>query len=507
VTIDAPNTNVPDVPADNRDFQDAPVGVLDTTEAGPRIIRGGALRVVGYVIGLVLSVGSSALAFRHLGVIDTGRLITVLALATIVGGLSDLGLSSLGIREYAVREGEDRWRFMRNLLGMRLAYTVVGVALATWFGLLAGYPEAMVLGIGLAGVGILLTAVQQSLAIPLSTELRLGWVAALQLLVQAGTAVGYVLLVVAGAELLPFFGVQAAAMLPVLVLTLVLVGRAAPKLALFDLRAWLRIMRQMLPYATAVVFYILYFRIAVVAVSLLSTGEEAGYYGASFRILDALTLVPPLLASSAFPLLARTARDDRDRFVYAVQRLTEGMLIVGIWMGLSLFLGADFAIDVVAGDEFERSVPVLRIQAFAIVGTCLLAAWGYALLSLGRERAIMVSNLASFALAAGTSLVLIRSEGAIGAAVALTVAELGLALGYGVSVVRARPEVAVALKLVPRVLLSATAAVAIPMALSLPALPAVLVGTALYAAGLTVTRAIPWEVRDALSGFRTDSRG
>ena len=47
--------------------------ILDTPEAGPRVIRGGMLRVGGYVLGVVFGVVSSALMFRHLGVVDTGR--------------------------------------------------------------------------------------------------------------------------------------------------------------------------------------------------------------------------------------------------------------------------------------------------------------------------------------------------------------------------------------------------------------------------------------------------
>ena len=47
--------------------------------------------------------------------------------------------------------------------------------------------------------------VQQSLTIPLQAHLRFGWVAAFQLLFLLGVAVEAVVLVVAGAGLLPFF--------------------------------------------------------------------------------------------------------------------------------------------------------------------------------------------------------------------------------------------------------------------------------------------------------------
>ena len=188
-------------------------------------------------------------------------------------------------------------------------------------------------------------------------------------------------------------------------------------------------MRDVAPYAVAVVFYVLYFRFAVIAVSLLSTEEETGYYGAAFRVIDVLAALLPLLASSAFPLLARAARDDRQRLRYALGRLSQGMFILGAWLAVGSGLGASLAIDVVAGPEFEPAAEPLRIQAFALLGTSLLAVWGYGLLSLtaapgdhGRQPRLVRRCRSSQPRPR-------PRYGAIGAAVALTVAELSLAVG------------------------------------------------------------------------------
>src|SRR5690606_37176488 len=95
--------------------------VLDTPEAGPRVARGGALRVAGFVVGLACSVIAAALVTRHLGTVDYGRYQTVVALVTIIQAVTDLGMTTLGLREYVQRRGEERTTFMRVLLGLRLA--------------------------------------------------------------------------------------------------------------------------------------------------------------------------------------------------------------------------------------------------------------------------------------------------------------------------------------------------------------------------------------------------
>src|SRR5271154_1178893 len=77
--------------------------LLSTSQAGPAAVRGGAFRVGGYIVGALVSAISAALLFRYLGVVDIGRYVTALSLVAIVGVLSDLGLTAVGVREVSIR--------------------------------------------------------------------------------------------------------------------------------------------------------------------------------------------------------------------------------------------------------------------------------------------------------------------------------------------------------------------------------------------------------------------
>jgi O-antigen/teichoic acid export membrane protein len=478
-------------------------GILDTPQAGPKVIRGMAIRGLGYAVSVLFGVVSAAIALRYLGVVDSGRLITVLAIVTIAGGISDVGLSSLALRDYATRQPLERDDAMRNMLGLRLALAVAGLLAATAFTAVAGYPAVMVLGTLVASSAVLVGVVQQNLAVPLSASLRLGWVTVLALLGHVGVAIGFIILSLVGAGLIAFYTVPTLALIPALVVTFMLVRRTVPVLPAWKLGVWRRTLRDILPYSVAALFYILYFRFAVISVSLLSSEEETGYYAASFRIIDVLTLAPALLVSSAFPLLARAGRDDLGRLHYAIGRLTQGILILGLWIALVVGLGASIAIDVVAGSDFEPAVDPLRIQAVALVGTSLVAVWGYGLLSLRRHRAIMFANVVPVAVAGGLSIALVPRFGAVGAAVALTAAELSLAAAYGLALGRSDAALLRRFGSVPRIVLAAGLALAVPVALGLGDVTSVLVATAIYAIALVVLRAVPSELKEALLGGLT----
>jgi O-antigen/teichoic acid export membrane protein len=467
--------------------------VLDTPLAGPAAVRGGAVRAVGYLIGVVLSVGSAALLFRHLGVDDAGRYVTALSLVTIAGGLSDLGLTAIAIRELSVRDSAARQRFVRNLLGLRTALTGVGIAGVTVFAVVAGYPPAVVWGTALAGVGLVVLNLQGTLGAGLTVQLRLGWVTMADLLRQVVTVLGIVVLVVAGASLLPFLALQIPAALAALVLTAALVRREMPLRPAFEWAEWRALLREVLPFAAAAMLGIIYFRLAIVLLSLISTSEETGYFSASFRVVEVLVAIPQLLISGAFPIFARAARDDHARLAYGVQRTFEASLVIGVGAGLLLILGAPFAIDVVAGSEFAPSIGVLRIQAVALIVTFAHVAWVYALLSLHRYRAILILSVSGVVLNGVTVGIFGSMYGAKGAAWATAGVDVFQTVLIGVAVAMVSRELRPSLARVPSVCVAAAAGAAVALLTGLPSVVQAALGGAIFLAVALVLRAVPEE--------------
>jgi O-antigen/teichoic acid export membrane protein len=478
--------------------EDGQPDILDTSAAGPSVIRGGMWRLAGYVLGALVTVASSAVVIRHLGVIDTGRFLTVTALLAIVSTVSDLGLTGFAVREYSTGERANRRRFLRNLLGIRLVLALGGLLVAVLFGVLAGYPTVMVLGTIIAGCGMVFVVLQDGCAISLQVGLRFRWVAGLQLAIQVGAAAGAVLLAVAGAGLLPFFVLQLPVVIPVLLATMVVGGHDSRLMPSLDIGEWRRMVMRILPYSAAAVLAVVYFQIAQVMVSLLSSSKQTGYFGVSFRVLAAFTLLPPLIVSTALPLLARAARNDAERFDYASRRLVETMVLAGGGLALTLFLGAGLAIHVVAGPGYGHSVEVLRILAVALLGTFVIAARGYALLSLDRLRAMLVSTGIALLVVICVGVPLISAYGATGAAIALVAAELSLAMGYELSLSHQRPQAKLDPGHILRAGLALVVAGAVALVLGLPALASALIGLTIYLAALIVFGVVPTEIYQAL---------
>ena len=382
---------------------------------------------------------SASLLFRYLGVVAIGRYVTAVSLVAIVGALSDLGLTAVGIRETSIRPPGERWRVARELLGLRITLTIIGGVVITAIAA-ATYSATLAVGVALASVGLLLQATQDNFALPLLVGLRLGWVAALDLLRQVLTTVIIILLVLAGAPFLSFLAISIPVGAVVLIGTAWLVWETRSLTPVFSWSSWRSLLAPILPYTFAVAAAALYFRVSIILVSVLSNARQLGYFAASFRIIEVLVPVAALLVGSAFPIFARAARDDHDRLGYSLGKVYEVSVIVGAWVAVSIAVGAPLAIAIVGGAKFQPAAPVLAIQGVGLGVMFVSAVWANGLLSLGSYRQILLINVAALALNALVVALLVGLDGARGAAIGTVIAETVAAVVLAAAVIRAGPS-------------------------------------------------------------------
>jgi O-antigen/teichoic acid export membrane protein len=471
--------------------------VLDSPEAGGKALRGSVVRAGGYGIGLLLGLISAPLLIRHLGVVDFGRYITVAAVVGLVSGVTEGGLNAMALREYARHDGEARTAVMRDMLGMRIVLTTLGALGAVAFSAIAGYDSEMVLGTVGGAIALLFLTSQDFLAVGLQGELRFGLVTVAELLRQITLTTIIVALVLAGAGLVPLLWAPLPAGIVGVAFAALLVRHRMPLRPAFDWQRWRPLLIDTLPYAVAVAIGIVYFRAAILVSSLVATPEQVGYFATSFRIVEMLLGVPALIVGAAYPILARAHVTDSSRQTSALRRILELAFMAGAFLALLTALAAPFAVHLLAGKDFDPSVPVLRIQGLALAANFVAVAASYGLLSSGRNRSILAANALALTSTVVLNLVLASQFGAKGAAIATSGAEWLLAAALVTAVVRAHPELRSAARIVVPVAI-ATAAGAAAIAIPAPSVIQTAVGGLVFLAVIALLRRFPPEVAETL---------
>jgi O-antigen/teichoic acid export membrane protein len=401
--------------------------VLSGPDIADRVVRGGALRAIGFGVVNLLGVVSSVVLLRHLGVSDFGRYGTVIALVAIVSGLADAGLNMTGSRELALLpSGPERRRLLGALLGVRLLLLVVAALAALAFAAAAGYDSEMLAGTALAATGALLVGAQSTLALPLVVNLRNGLVTLSEILKQVILVVGIVVLAAAGAALTPFFAVQVLVGVGALLSVPFLVARtdlAWPSFSREDVR---RLAIVALPVALASIVTAFYVRTLIVLASLLTSEYETGLFVTSARIMEMIGGVALLVVGVILPVATVAARDDRGRLRYVLAHTTKLALLGGGLLAITVVVAARPIVVLLGGEEFSPAASVLRIQAPVVLTIFLVYVWTAFLVADGHRRALVRCMLIGLAALFVTGVPLIAELDAEGAALAAVAADVVL---------------------------------------------------------------------------------
>ena len=477
------------------------VDILDASSAGRLAARGGAIRVVSFVGGSLSALGAAALLYRHLGTTGVGRYGLILALIGIVAGFTDLGLTVVGTRSAATLDTAERSAMLRDLLGLRVVLTVVGIVVIAAI-CVPVYKMVIVWGVLIGGVGLLLQVWLDNYIVSLVVSLRMGWVAAIDFGRNFSSALLIIVLTLLGASLLSFIALTIPIGIVALYVGVRLLKGERSLTPTFNRERWRGMLVNSFIYSTATAAQTLYFYAAIVLTSLLANEHQLGYFQLSFRVTVILSIVPALLSGSALPIFSRAARDDSRRLGQALNRVLEVAILLGTWVALTIAVGSRLAVDIIGGTtgkhDFLPAVPVLVYQGIALGGTFVGSVAQYGLLSLGLNRRILTINVAGLLAAIVLMCVLIPLDGARGAAIGTMIGELGAAVAGWTALCTARPELRPSLRIVPGVAAAALAGCAPLLIGSLPLIARIVLSSVLFFIVVLATRSYPRELSELL---------
>jgi O-antigen/teichoic acid export membrane protein len=466
---------------------------LSGPDVGRRVVRGGAVRVVGFAASNLFAAAGAVVALRYLGVEEFGRYGTVMALVAIVQGITEAGLSVTGTREVSLAgTSEDRRGLLAHVVGLRIVLTGAGVLGAVGFGLLVGYDSELVLGTLIAGTGVFLISVQAAMLIPLSVDLRNGTLTLNEVLRQGLLVIGFVVFAIVGAQLLAFFALQIAAGVVMLAITPWLIERrdlVRPRWTVDHLK---RLAAIGLPVALASVLMAVYFRVLVVIMSLLSGDErEIGLFVTSTRIFELAAALPLILSTIVLPVMTVAARDNRDRLRYVVQETTQLFALAGVLLAIVIALAAEPILRILGGPEYVAAAPLLRIQSIAVLTLFVSAAWSPALIGMHKQGSVAAATGIGLVVVIAGGFALIPLWEARGAAWAAAIADVFVVCAAYVLLRRAGPGRELRLAFVPRLVLAAAAALAIVLVPGVPPLADAAIAAAVFVGCAFALRIVP----------------
>jgi O-antigen/teichoic acid export membrane protein len=405
------------------------------------ILRNWSLLGSAHVISSLIAMAVMVFVSRTLGDVEFGRLHLALTLTTIVGVVVDFGLTPVVTRVVARDHALARPYLLRaalvvGALGSCLYLVLLGSVAA--LGLTEVRSLVAILGVLIVveGFSMLLSALFQAheqMVAPAIARV-------------AGNALTFAIVV---PLLWRGYGIEMVATVVVLgaLLRVAIQAAAVGRLGGFKLAAspspsLRQVLGAGLPFLAAQGLGMFVVRIDVVILALLTSVAAVGWYGAAFRLVEALNFIPLVLTMVTFPVLSRLWVDARPDFHATVLKMLRIILVIAVPLSMMLLVLAEDVVDLLFTLRgYARVVPILRIEAVSLAFVFVDYFLVCTLMAIGRERIWIAIVAASCVLNPALNFVLIPAtdalyaNGAIGAALATLLTEIF----FLVSTLRALP--------------------------------------------------------------------
>jgi O-antigen/teichoic acid export membrane protein len=155
----------------------------------------------------------------------------------------------------------------------------------------------------------------------------------------------------------------------------------------FQFAIWKDFMSRSAPIGMGMILSVLYFRLDIVMLQLLTMEKVVGFYSAAYKLFEVAVILPHSLMLVLFPTLVEEFHTDRSKFQNTYKKAMVIYSLIGGSIALLLWGFSHAIIGLIYGDKFFPSIGLLEVLAWAIFLFFINYLLSNVLITSGRERA------------------------------------------------------------------------------------------------------------------------
>jgi O-antigen/teichoic acid export membrane protein len=361
---------------------------------------------------------------RKLGDEIFGKYSFALSLTLIFLVISEFGIKSVAIRDIA-RDSSSIGKYLRNIIGLKLAFSVLSSLIFVLFVTLLDLPRDTTLASYIFAGGLFFQSMSYAFRWVFHAMQIMEYEALQRVAERLLLLVMSVLVLWKGFGLIALSLVFLVTQLFILMLSFFFVARkfSLPRLKL-NLSFCKYLIRTAVFFALCEVLWMIYFRIDIVMLAKLKGEIEVGWYNAAYVIVNVITLISMLLMQAMFPVLSSLYEKGKNKLRETAERLFRYLIIVAVIIVPVIFVFSDRIINLIYGIDYSHSIRALQVLIFAIIFLFPGNLFAHILASSNRHKMLALVNLVGVIVNILLNLILIPRYSYIGAGIATIVTEV-----------------------------------------------------------------------------------
>lgn len=361
---------------------------------------------------------------RYLGAEGFGILSFALVFTGIIGVFSELGLSTLTVREVA-RNNSLAKKYVGNTIIIKTILDIIFFGIIVLSINILKYPEQTVKVVYLIALSTIFNSFCNIFNSTFQAFEKMEYISVGRILNSILIFSGALFAIYQGYEVVGFASIYFFVSLTVLIYSSVIFSWKffLPNVE-FDLSFCKSIIKQSLPFFLSAIVDIIAFKVDIIMISVMKGTIAVGYYSAAYKLLEALMFIPGIFAASIYPVISKLFISSPESLKIVYQKAFEYLTIVSFPIAVGTTLLADKIIHLIYKGEFVQSILALQILVWTVPVIFLSYMLGTMLASINQQKLAFKINLVGMSLNIGMNLILIPKYSFIGASLATVITSL-----------------------------------------------------------------------------------
>jgi len=354
-----------------------------------KIAHNTIIHLAGKLISLVLGLLIVVILTRYLGAEGYGNYTTVIAFLMFFGIIVDFGLTLTTVQMIS-DPNLDYNKTINNMISLRFLisfFVMLVPPIMVWF---LPYPSIIKWGVVSATFFYFCYSFIQALTGVFQEKLQM-WKVTISEVVGRIFLISIVGLVVYfGKSIIWVFAAMSAEGLIVVLLLFVFSAKFVKWKFEMDFNIWKEILKRSWPIALSISFNLIYLRMDTLILSLSRTQAEVGLYGATYRIIDVLTMLPAVFMGIVLPVITRYFSEARKfDLKNLMQKAFDTLMMFAVPVVFGAMIIAKPLMILIGGAEFAASGDILRVLILASGVIFVTSLFGYAIVGIKKQKQMM----------------------------------------------------------------------------------------------------------------------
>jgi O-antigen/teichoic acid export membrane protein len=191
----------------------------------------------------------------------------------------------------------------------------------------------------------------------------------------------------------------------------------------YDTAFIFNILKTVLPFASFIAMRMIYYSVGIIMLSKLETSEAVGWYGAPFRFMETLLIIPGSLALALFPVMSKHYEQSLESLWQSYGNALRYLIILGLPLCITIAILSKTIVPLLFGNNFLPSIPVMSILALSTMITFVKSPSAIVILNSNYFSRFVLFYIIYLLFSTGVNYLLISQYSYIGASFAILTTE------------------------------------------------------------------------------------